>query len=89
MTRTTTLALFMGAFMGFAASQLLSTAQALSPETLIKTESGVIVFVIEGQEKARIDQAGLSVNGRVRSVNLADTVVDAPADSHSAPERTR
>lgn len=63
MTRTTTLALFMGLLIGFAAAQLITCAQAQSPATTIKTNDGVIVFIVEGQEAARIDASGLHVRG--------------------------
>ena len=65
MTRTTTLALMVGAFIGFAGAQLLPQAQATAPETIMKTEDGVIVFIVNGQEKARINATGLHVDGDI------------------------
>lgn len=65
MTRTTTLALLMGLLIGFAAAQLITCAQAQAPATTIQTENGVIVFVVDGQEAARIDKTGLHVKGDI------------------------
>lgn len=87
MTRTTTLALCIGAFIGFAGARLLPQAHATSPETLMKTEDGVIVFLVEGQEKARIDASGLHVNGDVGySGAITDTVT---YETTPAMERAR
>jgi hypothetical protein len=82
MTRTTTLTLAIGVSIGLVLAQLLPTARAESPEATIKTDGGVIVFLVEGQEKARIDTAGLHVNGDVGySGVIADTVTYAPRGS--------
>jgi hypothetical protein len=79
MTRTTMLVLLTGVLLGLAVSQLLPAAQAKDPETLVKSEGGVIVFVVEGQEKARIDGSGLHVHGDVGySGAITDTVNYAP-----------
>jgi hypothetical protein len=90
MRKMTLLVFALGGLHGLMLGQVLPTAVAAPKATEIRTEAGMIVFVVDGQEMARIDQAGLSVNGRIRSVSLADTAIDAaPTDSHSAPERPR
>lgn len=74
MTRTTTLALCIGALIGFAGAQLLPQAHATAPETIIKTENGVIAFIVAGQEKARIDATGLHVRDEIAyGGSLTDT----------------
>ena len=86
MTRTTALALATGALIGFATAQLLQTAQAQAPDTLVQTDGGMIVFIVEGQEKARIDPAGLHVNGDIGySGVITDTITydSAPATEHA------
>ncbi len=40
-------------------------AQAQAPETLVRTERGAIVFILDGREQARIDDKGLHVRGDV------------------------
>lgn len=78
MTRKTTalaLALAIGVLLGLTGAQVLPIAQAKDPETIIKTEGGVIVFLVEGHEKARIDATGLHVNGDLEYTGaLTDTV---------------
>lgn len=87
MTRiTTTLALAVGVFIGLGAAQLLQTAQAQAPDTLVQTDGGIILFIVGGQEKARIDPAGLHVNGDIGySGVITDTITydSAPATEHA------
>ncbi|KWT91739.1 MULTISPECIES: hypothetical protein [unclassified Variovorax] len=87
MNRTTAITLATGALIGLAVAQLFPTAQAQSPETLIITsDDGVIVFIVDGQEKARIDAAGLHVNGDIAySGAITDTVVYEPRSATEPP----
>lgn len=39
--------------------------QAQAPETIVKAEGAAIVFIVNGQEQARIDDKGLHVKGDV------------------------
>lgn len=55
----------MGLLMGFAAAQLITSVQARSLATTIQTDDGVIIFVVDGQEAARIDVTGLHVRGDI------------------------
>ena len=67
--------------LGFNTAQLFSSAQAQSPQTIIKTDNNIIVFVVDGQERARIDATGFHVNGDVNySGATTDTVTYQPAD---------
>ncbi len=72
--------------MGFIIAQLFVSAQAQAPQTLIKTDGGVIVFIVDGQEQARIDAKGLHMNGDVNySGMMTDTVTyQVPADQQKA-----
>lgn len=77
--RPTTLTLVIGVLIGLGLAQLLPTAQAESPEATIKTDGAVIRFMVDGQEKARIDGAGLHVNGDVAYAGVSiDTVTYLP-----------
>lgn len=59
---------------------VFTKAQAESPQTLIKTENGTIVFLVGGQEQARLDASGLHVNGDVNySGAITDTVTYRPS----------
>lgn len=59
---------------------LWGSAQAQSPQALIKTDGDMIVFMVDGQERARFDAMGLHVNGDVNySGAITDTVTYQPA----------
>jgi len=54
-------------------------------ETLIVVdeETGTIVFVVEGEEKARLDADGLHING---SIDYTGTIADIGPSYHPAEE---
>lgn len=85
MTRTTTLALFIGLLLGFAVAQLITCAQAESPATTVQTEDGVLVFVVDGKEAARIDVGGLHVRG---DIAYGGTAIDYGASGFDAHVKT-
>lgn len=75
-----TLALLLAGMMGFGAAQFFAAAQAQAPQTLIKTEGGLMLFMVDGQERARLDAAGLHINGDVNySGAITDTVTYQPS----------
>lgn len=59
-----------------ASTALIKKAYAASEtDTVILADRGVIRFMVDGQEQARIDAAGLHVNGDIGySGSLADTL---------------
>lgn len=80
MSRQFAIALAVGAALGFGAAHALSNAAASPPATEILTENGAILFMVNGQEQARIDVTGLRVNGDVSySGSLVDTVASTSA----------
>lgn len=58
-------AFFIGVAAGFTGAACITPGQAAPPDkaALISTEGGIIRFLIGGEEKARIDGAGLHVRG--------------------------
>lgn len=48
-------------------------ARANTPQTLIKTDRDTIIFIVNGQEQARIDTEGLHVNG---NLNYSGVTID-------------
>lgn len=64
-----------GMLIGLASAQILPVATAATSPTEIITRDGVIVFLVNGQEQARINSAGLHVNGDIGySGSLTDTL---------------
>ncbi len=56
-------------------------AQAQAPETLVRAEPGVIAFIVDGREQARLDARGLHVDG---DVAFTGTAVDTGVYPHEA-----
>lgn len=76
MARQLTIALAVGVILGFGAAHTLSNVEASPPATEIHTENGVIRFVVDGQEQARIDAVGFTVRGNLSySGAFIDSVV--------------
>lgn len=68
-------AFFIGVAAGFTGAASITPGQA-APQNkvaLISTEGGIIRFLIGGEEKARIDGAGLHVRG---DLNYAGVITD-------------
>ncbi len=77
--------LLMGALLGAVGTRVLLPAHAQAPETHINADDDALMFIVAGQERARLDAAGFHVNGDINySGALTDTVTYIPA-AH-APE---
>lgn len=56
-------------------------AQAQTPETMIRTEDSTIIFIVNGQEQARIDNKGLFVRGDVAFTGMTVDIGTYPVQA--------
>lgn len=89
MLRQFAIALVLGAALGFGAAHALSRAEASPPKTEVIAENGVIRFIVNGQEQARIDATGLTTKGNLgysgALIDSVSYVVDDAATTEGSP----
>ena len=84
MSRETVRALAIGMVLGASATGLISTVRAQAPATesaYMLSSNGVISFIVEGRQVARIDAQGLSINGSVTHSGALISTNGTPAIS--------